>query len=69
MFSTFGFAEKPVYKGVYGDWSIEPEDVREVVAYRAGLNVAALGVLAAAAHLFRGLLHAIFSRLCVALQL
>ena len=35
--------EKAVYKGVYSDWSVEEEDVREVIAYRAGLNVAALG--------------------------
>ena len=34
---------KPVYKGIYSDWSVEEEDVREVIAYRAGLNVAALG--------------------------
>lgn len=31
---------------MYGDWSVEDEDVREVVAYRAGLNVAALGTAA-----------------------
>lgn len=35
--------EKAVYKGIYSDWSVEEEDVREVIAYRAGLNVAALG--------------------------
>ena len=35
--------EKAVYKGIYSDWSVEKEDVREVIAYRAGLNVAALG--------------------------
>lgn len=34
-----------MYKGMYGDWSVEDEDVREVVAYRAGLNVAALGTV------------------------
>ncbi|KAL3150605.1 hypothetical protein ABBQ32_000412 [Trebouxia sp. C0010 RCD-2024] len=36
---------KTVYKGVYSDWSVEEEDVREVIAYRAGLNVAALALL------------------------
>lgn len=35
--------QKPIYKGIYSDWSVEDEDVREVIAYRAGLNVAALG--------------------------
>lgn len=35
--------EKAIYKGIYSDWSVEEEDVREVIAYRAGLNVAALG--------------------------
>ena len=36
---------KPVYKGIYSDWTVEEEDVREVVAYRAGLNIAAAGEL------------------------
>ena len=39
----FAATEKPVYKGMYGDWTVEDDDVREVIAYRAGLNVAALG--------------------------
>ena len=34
---------KPVYRGIYSDWTVEQEDVREVLAYRAGINVAAAG--------------------------
>ena len=33
-----------VYQGVYGPWSIEEEDEREVFLYRLGLNLAAGGV-------------------------
>ena len=32
-----------VYQGRYGDWSVEEEDVREVLSYRACLNVSAAG--------------------------
>ena len=41
--NAFAATEKPVYKGMYGDWSVEDDDVREVIAYKAGLNIAALG--------------------------
>ena len=33
----------PVYKGVYGDWTLEQTDVDEVTGYRAGLTIAAGG--------------------------
>ena len=33
----------PVYKGVYGDWTLEQSDVDEVKGYRAGLTIAAGG--------------------------
>ena len=32
-----------LYQGVYGPWSIEPQDVLEVYGYRAGLTATALG--------------------------
>lgn len=32
-----------VYQGRFGAWKVEPEDVREVYGYRAGITVAALG--------------------------
>lgn len=37
-----------VYQGVYGPWTIEPSDVREVISYRTGL------VTAAASFVFAG---------------
>lgn len=48
---------RPVYKGIYSDWSVEEEDVREVVAYRAGLNVAALGEALQNEHNFKQLVY------------
>lgn len=37
-----------VYRGVYGPWSVDSADVREVVLYRAGLVTAATTFVAAA---------------------
>lgn len=34
-----------MYRGIYSDWTVEDQDVREVIAYRAGLNIAALALL------------------------
>ncbi len=34
------------YNGMYGQWSIDEYDIREVTAYRACVNIAAGGVLA-----------------------
>uniref|UniRef100_A0A061QX12 Integral membrane protein n=1 Tax=Tetraselmis sp. GSL018 TaxID=582737 RepID=A0A061QX12_9CHLO len=39
------FEEKPTYKGVYGEWRIEEEDVKEVTAYRVGISAATLSLL------------------------
>lgn len=40
---TGSHAGSEVYKGAFGDWSVDENDVKEVVGYRAGLSVAALG--------------------------
>ena len=37
-----------VYQGMFGEWSVEPEDELEVFIYRAGISVAAAGLLTAA---------------------
>ncbi|GKU92914.1 hypothetical protein SLEP1_g6571 [Rubroshorea leprosula] len=39
--SSQGSFERTVYQGVYGPWTVEPEDVREVILYRSGLVTAA----------------------------
>ena len=36
-------AGSEVYQGAFGEWSVEESDVKEVLGYRAGLSVAALG--------------------------
>jgi uncharacterized integral membrane protein len=34
-----------VYQGVYGPWTVEPEDIAEVMSYRAGLTVFVAGAV------------------------
>ena len=34
-----------MYQGAFGEWSVDESDVKEVLGYRAGLSVAALGAL------------------------
>ncbi|XP_010549312.2 PREDICTED: uncharacterized protein LOC104820536 isoform X2 [Tarenaya hassleriana] len=41
-----------VYQGVYGPWTIEPSDVREVILYRSGLVTAAASFVAASSSAF-----------------
>ena len=42
-----------MYKGVYGEWRVEESDRLEVQGYRAGLSVAAAGMLAFFSHVVR----------------
>lgn len=41
-----------VYQGVYGPWTIEPSDIREVILYRTGLVTAAASFVVAASTAF-----------------
>lgn len=41
-----------VYQGVYGPWTIDPSDVREVILYRSGLVTAALSFVVASSTAF-----------------
>ncbi|KAI0489356.1 hypothetical protein KFK09_029198 [Dendrobium nobile] len=41
-----------VYKGIYGPWTVEPSDVREVILYRSGLVTAASSFVLAASSAF-----------------
>ncbi|GAB2280776.1 hypothetical protein Dimus_015401 [Dionaea muscipula] len=41
-------SSKVLYQGVYGPWTIEPSDVREVILYRVGLVTAATSFVIAA---------------------
>ncbi len=34
---------RQVFKGIYGDWTLEQSDVDEVKGYRVGLTIAAAG--------------------------
>ncbi|KAK6922474.1 Protein of unknown function DUF2301 [Dillenia turbinata] len=50
--SSFEQDEPAVYQGVYGPWSVEPSDVREVLLYRSGLVTAAASFVVAASSAF-----------------
>lgn len=45
-------ADRNVYNGVYGPWTVEDADVREVLLYRSGLVTAAASFVAAASAAF-----------------
>ncbi|XP_015690805.2 uncharacterized protein LOC102707762 [Oryza brachyantha] len=45
-------ADRNVYDGVYGPWTVEYSDVREVLLYRSGLVTAAASFVAAASAAF-----------------
>ncbi|WOL16170.1 hypothetical protein Cni_G24952 [Canna indica] len=50
--SQQAFNDRAVYQGVYGPWTVEPSDVREVVLYRSGLVTAALSFVIASSAAF-----------------
>lgn len=47
-----GDSSQPVYNGVYGPWTVESSDVREVILYRSGLVTAASSFVFAASYAF-----------------
>ncbi|KAK1408733.1 hypothetical protein QVD17_40747 [Tagetes erecta] len=48
-----GFLEPPaVYQGVYGPWSVDSTDIREVISYRSGLVTAAASFVLASSAVF-----------------
>ncbi|XP_010499313.1 PREDICTED: uncharacterized protein LOC104776864 [Camelina sativa] len=47
-----GAVDGTVYKGVYGPWTVEQSDVKEVVLYRSGLVTAAASFVAASSAAF-----------------
>ncbi|KAJ4748970.1 Integral membrane protein [Rhynchospora pubera] len=44
--------DRTVYQGVYGPWSVQDEDVREVILYRSGLVTAATSFVLGATSVF-----------------
>ncbi|KAK1310000.1 hypothetical protein QJS10_CPA08g00402 [Acorus calamus] len=44
--------DRTVYQGIYGPWSVEPSDVREVILYRSGLVTAATSFVIASSAAF-----------------
>ncbi|KAL1217387.1 hypothetical protein V5N11_028536 [Cardamine amara subsp. amara] len=47
-----GSVDGTVYKGVYGPWTVEQSDVKEVILYRSGLVTAAASFVAASSAAF-----------------
>uniref|UniRef100_A0A6V7QYF8 Uncharacterized protein n=1 Tax=Ananas comosus var. bracteatus TaxID=296719 RepID=A0A6V7QYF8_ANACO len=47
-----GIGDRTVYEGVYGPWTVDPSDVREVISYRSGLVTAATSFIIAASAAF-----------------
>ncbi|TYJ47877.1 hypothetical protein E1A91_A01G022900v1 [Gossypium mustelinum] len=50
--SSQGSIDRTVYQGAFGPWTIDPEDVREVLLYRSGLVTAASSFLIASSAAF-----------------
>ncbi|KFK44684.1 hypothetical protein AALP_AA1G290200 [Arabis alpina] len=50
--SSQGSVDGTVYKGVYGPWTVESSDVKEVVLYRSGLVTAAASFVVASSAAF-----------------
>ncbi|KAG7598505.1 hypothetical protein ISN44_As06g027470 [Arabidopsis suecica] len=50
--SSQGAVDGTVYKGVYGPWTIDQADVKEVILYRSGLVTAAASFVAASSAAF-----------------
>lgn len=50
--SQGGSVDGTVYKGVYGPWTVEQSDVKEVILYRSGLVTAAASFVAASSAAF-----------------
>ena len=45
-------SDAEVYSGMFGEWRVEEQDVKEVTAYRLGISVATLSLLAASSSAF-----------------
>ncbi|KAB2043496.1 hypothetical protein ES319_D01G021600v1 [Gossypium barbadense] len=50
--SSQGSIDRTVYQGAFGPWTIDPEDVREVLLYRSGLVTAASSFVIASSAAF-----------------
>ncbi|XP_058102893.1 uncharacterized protein LOC131246614 [Magnolia sinica] len=49
---TYGGDDRTVYQGIYGPWTVDSTDVREVILYRSGLVTAAASFVIAASSAF-----------------